>query len=460
MRMLVRVGRLSSLALPLAAGALAHVACFTSGPSGTSPVDASSPLDDAPSSTSSAPDGSPTGDIEDGGSQGKPDATTDSGGSDGGAPQDSGTEAATGLPAGHLFVFAIGGPGTAHLFSFSSGMWYGAGVDTNSLLEEQDTAKFPPGLTAGGGATFTGTGGGAAAFLDFATSQFTAATWTADAGWGQFKEPSDAGAALFTGQPTLTATGAIVAHELSSGAVLFDEFVGGSWTTSATPITGDQLGLPAVAEGSTPGDALLIAPTASGYDWSYRTSGTWSAPATIAGLALPPNETSGHLPGASIVRANAAGDLLAGFATSVPADGGPIEAIAVAKFSAGAWSAPTVLATDLNEAYYEAPRLAVLADGTIALAYFATSSVKVGFYDGASWSTFQVAPGVYPSLGFQPFDIARGASGALLELSFIDSNNNLFHVRLTDRASWTWTSVVTIDGNDRGYKWMQIIAGP
>ncbi len=215
-----------------------------------------------------------------------------------------------------------------------------------------------------------------------------------------------------------------------------------------------------VAAGSAPGDALLVVPTASGYDWSYRTGGTWSSPATMAGLPLPPNETSAHLPGASIVRASAAGDLLAGFATSVPADGGPVEAIAVAKFSAGAWSAPTVLATDPNVAYYEAPRLAVLGDGTIALAYFATGAVKIAFYDGTSWSTFQVAPDVYPSLGFQPLDIARGASGALLELAFIDSNNNLFHVRLTDRTNWTWTSVTAIDDNERGYKWAQLIAGP
>ena len=66
------------------------------------------------------------------------------------------------------------------------------------------------------------------------------------------------------------------------------------------------------------------------------------------------------------------------------------------RFSAGAWSAATPLASDLIvSSQLGAPsQLAALPDGRVALVYLTTkNTLSGGFYDGTAWSTFRTVPG-------------------------------------------------------------------
>jgi hypothetical protein len=105
---------------------------------------------------------------------------------------------------------------------------------------------------------------------------------------------------------------------------------------------------------------------------------------------------------------------------------------------------PTTVATSARTG--EPPSLAALADGRLALAYMNATSAKidVGFFDGTSWSAFTPVPGIAPSQFFAPA-IAGGIVGDVLELVYIDANETLQHVRLTNEAAWTWSAPVAVD---------------
>jgi hypothetical protein len=211
---------------------------------------------------------------------------------------------------------------------------------------------------------------------------------------------------------------------------------------------------------------LLVSFGSTSYMWSVRTNGTWSTPAAIPGLSGPPpgNGTVLYLPSATSIQVPATGNLLFGFTSSEPADGAMVGDFKVTTFSNGAWSTPTAVANDLGFDAEEAAHFAALSDGTIAMAYEANvpsggAPLKVGFYDGTTWSAFRGATGVYTS-GL--FDISRGAAGAAMEVVYSDASNNFFHARLTDRTNWTWQASIYIDvmTNSRGFNMVQALAVP
>jgi hypothetical protein len=43
-----------------------------------------------------------------------------------------------------------------------------------------------------------------------------------------------------------------------------------------------------------------------------------------------------------------------------------------------------------------------------------------------------------------PISIAPGIAGAVLELVYTDSMDNLVHTRLMDETSWTWTTPASV----------------
>ena len=101
-----------------------------------------------------------------------------------------------------------------------------------------------------------------------------------------------------------------------------------------------------------------------------------------------------------------------------------------------------------------------LPDGRVALAYWTQDqAIKVGFFDGASWSEFKVVPGAF-AMGYSPLAIIHGAPGAVLELLYSQrpaqppdppsaDDYYLKHLRLTDEETWTWTPPALVDGDHR-----------
>jgi hypothetical protein len=374
-------------------------------------------------------------------------------------------------PAGHLFALGLSGPGEARVFSFSAGAW-NDDILLSSLVVINQSATV---LHGGGGMALLANGDTVVTLLDANNSDVMAAaamsTGTSKTGtWTNLTDEPDAGAGgganTDLGIPVASSTGAFVAHVPASGAVVVDQLVSGtSWTSAATGLTSDKTSAPVVGITAS-GDPIVIASNGTSYMWSLRTGGVWGAPAAIAGIATPPppNGTAIYFPGSSVIQVPSTGALLAGFSTQVPGEDGALAvAIKVATFSGGAWSAPTTLATDIGTYPDEWPRFVALADGTIAMGYQAvlngSDPIKIGFYDGANWSAFQVAPTVYAAHGWA---ISRGAAGAVLEAVYADSGGSFFHERLTDRANWVWSSVIPIDAstNSRGYSAVQILAGP
>jgi hypothetical protein len=132
-------------------------------------------------------------------------------------------------------------------------------------------------------------------------------------------------------------------------------------------------------------------------------------------------------------------------------------------FTGGAWTTPMPIAMDGWQS--NPPRgsmfsLAALADGRVALAYPTSSSaIKVGFFDGSSWSAFQTVPGAMIGGYFGPVSIARGVDTDLLELVYVDATNHVQHMRLIDAASWAWSSPVMV-GDTSVHTRVALAAGP
>lgn len=160
-----------------------------------------------------------------------------------------------------------------------------------------------------------------------------------------------------------------------------------------------------------------------------------------------------------------------------------------AVFSKGSWSSAVRIANDAAIGELNIPEylpsfsrhysLAALPDGRVALAYWTVTAlgaapsgnIKLGFFDGSSWSDFKVVPDAV-ALSYSPIAISRGAEGAVLELLFSqnpaadqpavgspclrpDQKESwcLKHMRLTDEADWSWTPQKPIDA---GHQWFNI----
>ncbi len=337
--------------------------------------------------------------------------------------------------------------------SYTSGTW--------SPVSNLGSDAFGPG---GGGVAVLSNGQGLGVVRGNENTSFESATWAGT--WSAVTDQTSSEVNLI-GLPVVTATGAAIPFEdgITNYPLLVDEFTASTSTwamNESTPSTNDNVTTPALAL-TLAGDLLLLsADTSSEYTWSLRDGATWGTPTAIVGLT-PPSSGGPFGPGPGIVATALVGvdQVVAVFVTS--AGTGMASVLQSATFSAGAWSSPAAVAADVPaEAYVASMALAPLPDGRAALAYVtSTGAVNVGFWSGAAWSTFQAVPAITASTETEvpAIAIARGATGAQIELVCIDGNFHLQHARLVDEAAWTWTTPFAVDGTGT-YGMVSIAVGP
>jgi hypothetical protein len=228
----------------------------------------------------------------------------------------------------------------------------------------------------------------------------------------------------------------------------------GAWSSSPErtgvfEVSGSQfVGSPAVALMSS-GDPLVVFGRRVGtsavvtYDFTVRTGAAWSADALIPGAVGP---SSFH--GIAITSQD-------DHVLAVWIHGSAGAEIHSAVYAAGTWSTEAAIATDVIAASFRPLLLTSLPDGRVALAYLThvpaegTAMVRIGFFDGSSWSAFREVPGARAFYTSLMFALARGAGSAVLELAYVDSAHAVRHTRLMDEATWTWTAPTVADGGIR-----------
>jgi hypothetical protein len=242
------------------------------------------------------------------------------------------------------------------------------------------------------------------------------------------------------GIPVPSPTGAAVAHLDFEGStepsqVMFAEFdpASSTWSTDGPSLPIPSAMVPAVAITSG-GDPVLLTALYGNYSWSERSGTTWSTPAAIAGA--PPFLLSDiYYYGVSVATQVGGDQILAVFLTGSGLD----FSLESATFSSGTWSSPVIFESGFQEYDESAPfSLAALPDGRIALAFAGSAGLEVGFWNGTSWGVFQ-------SVGYDgvtSLSLAPGATGAILDLAFVQGINTIVHARLTDEATWTWSETV------------------
>ncbi|MGD0530653.1 MAG: hypothetical protein ABSE49_36305, partial [Polyangiaceae bacterium] len=229
----------------------------------------------------------------------------------------------------------------------------------------------------------------------------------------------------------------------SPGGVFLDTYdiPSPSWTDDVPVGLPGAYARPAVAATAAGEPLVVIAQSANmqGYQWTLRSGVTWSTPAALPGISASADYQFDF----PVLAKRVGVDQIVGvFETTVDDMSGA--SLGASVFSGGAWGMPTTVATSARTG--EPPSLTALADGRVALAYTSATSAKidVGFFDGTSWSAFAAVPGIAPSPFFAPA-IAGGIAGDVLELVYIDANEALQHVRLTNEAAWTWSAPVLVD---------------
>jgi hypothetical protein len=214
-----------------------------------------------------------------------------------------------------------------------------------------------------------------------------------------------------------------------------------TWTTQST---GAPMNYPngiaaSVVTGS--GTPVVIIPNLqSAYTYTINSDGgAWSTATPVSGIPV-----GGTTPFVSAALRAGVDEILAVFSVN---DTGLTSSLQWAKYSGGAWTAGSVFATGVytSMSYVGTPvSLAALPDGRVAVAYFQQAgTIQIGFFDGTSWGTPKTIPGVTASVAWGPLSIAPGVAGAVLEVAYVGSSG-VEHVRLSNEASWTWTSPVVI----------------
>ena len=326
------------------------------------------------------------------------------------------------------------------------------------VAEPLGSDVFAPG---GGGVAVLADGTGVGVVRGNTNTSLETATWAG--AWSTVTVESSAQVNLI-GLPVVTAAGVAIPFEngITNNPLLVDELKAStsSWTMNeSTNSANNNQTAPTLAL-TLAGDPVLLAATSTKvYTWSLRTAGTWSAPVTIAGLAAP----GGIGLGAGVVATGLVGvDQIIGVFIQA-ADGGGAPLLQSAAFASGAWSSPIPVVTDLPSTLRGTPMaIAAPTDRRAALAYVAsTGAVKVGFWSGTAWGAFQAVSSVTATTSAEApaIAIARGASGAEIELAYIDGSSHLGHTRLVDEAAWTWTTPVAIDAVGT-YGMVSIAVGP
>ncbi len=280
-----------------------------------------------------------------------------------------------------------------------------------------------------------------------ASSGFRSAIWT-DGTWAMSTAVDEV--VPIVGRMVRTPTGAAIAHwTFPDQALSYDVF---DATTSMWTLDDDTgaRGVYRSPSVSYIGDGdpfvVFLNSEALRYEWTRRTGGTWSA---IAQVPVTLTASTSQAAQIDIVRRTGVDEIVAVFWTSD-------NTLAYSMFTSGAWSLPTMIATDSSATQQDTTHtsLAALPDGRVALAYWTnTGAIKVGFFDGDEWSDFTEVPDARAE-AFSPVAIARGIGGAVAEVLYSrapdgDQAFELMHTRLIDEGAWTWTEPDVVEGEQR-----------
>lgn len=344
-----------------------------------------------------------------------------------------------------VLLVARDGPTDATGASWAGGPW--------SAVESIGTGVLNVDL----GVVVMDDGTGLAIFTPTGATALLSARWAA----GVWEPLSSTGIVVGrAGLPIRTSGGALVPASVTTAGVselALPRYDASSSSWSSSPertgvveVSGSQfVGAPAVALRSS-GDPLVVFGRRTGtspvtYGFTVRSGGAWSADAVIPG-AVGPSVFHG-------IAIAPQGDQV----VAVWIHGSAGAEIHSAVYAGGAWSAEASIATDVIAASFRPLLLTSLPDGRVALAYLShvaaesAAMVRVGFFDGSSWSAFREVPSVRAAYTSIMFALARGAAGsAVLELAYVGSTlRDVRHTRLTDEATWTWAAPVVADAANR-----------
>jgi hypothetical protein len=298
----------------------------------------------------------------------------------------------------------------------------------------------------GGGIAASPAGEGYVAFRPGSTNKLLTTTWTGTWPVATVLGTPDVnyiGHLAATPKSILLAAATVPSGGIDGGAggifLRTLDYASGQWSAAQPTGAGDFNSQPAVAATAAGLPLVVFAGAGTDYVWTQRLGSGWSTPAPLAGITF---FSATRPPVPTLVARTGADQVVGIFLTGTEST----RALSAATFSAGSWSPGRALAMDLGNGGGDGRMsfAAALPDGRVAVAYETTSAgVKVGFFDGATWSAFAAVPGV--TVGFSRFAIARGTNGAILELVFIDGNDTLRHARLLPVGGWT--APVLIDGS-------------
>lgn len=262
------------------------------------------------------------------------------------------------------------------------------------------------------------------------------------------------------GRMTTFAGGAAVAGRVSDALaethivqLSYYDFESSTWTVGEEVGVETSFSPPAVAM-TEAGEPLVVFydPANRRYSWKVKTGGSWASPGRVP---VDRQEDFGFAE-IDLVKREGADEIIGIFASDYT--NGDSAALVSSVFSDGLWSPVAMIATDVNMIAQNTRRayLSALPDGRVALAYWAVDfRIKIGFFDGSSWSEFKVVPNAM-TYALSPIAISRGAPGAALELLFSKRSMGeptgfeLAHMRLTNEASWAWTEPQIVDDD---YDW-------
>lgn len=379
--------------------------------------------------------------VFDAGPQPTVDATTPDTAAPDVAVPDTGVDAADAAPPTTLLFMGIS-PGVmppSYATSFDGTSW--------ANVKQIGTDEYG---AVGGGVTILPSGRGLAVARSNSAAGDMSATWSKGT-WSTLA-PFGTSPVSYVSPPIATPTGALVVDQSGTGLGLlrvygYDDATSTWSAAEPTALPGSNQSVPAIAT-TQAGNAFVVGASSMYYMWTQKTGGTWSAPAPINGVSKPFDDP------AAVVATRRAGSsqIVAAFTHAIGL--GTPEVVA-AVFDGNAWSAPVPIGTDVARSALSPFALVAQSDGTVALAYATeTSKIKLGFWNGTTWSSFQEIPGVTVSAQYGPLGLARGIGNASLELVFLDANIHVAHTRLTN----TWSAPKVIDP-DHEYVMLAIASG-
>ncbi|WP_394834472.1 hypothetical protein LVJ94_49050 [Pendulispora rubella] len=132
-------------------------------------------------------------------------------------------------------------------------------------------------------------------------------------------------------------------------------------------------------------------------------------------------------------------------------------------WSGAEWSNAAALANNLSRSGSSPFAVTSLRDGRIAIANGDdTGAIRAGFFNGTKWTELKTVP-LAPAATLyanRRVALARGVSaGVILELVYLADDRIVRHARLTNEASWTWSTPTMVKPSGT-YDMVHLTASP